>query len=92
MLEKIIAGLVVFVLGVIQAFFWKSKADQDKRIDSNESSISKAHDRITSQANDNNEKFARRDDVKRMEDRLVMAMNTGFSSVKSDIQSLGKQR
>lgn len=90
-LEKIAAGLVIFTLGVIQAFFWKSKADQDKRIDKNEASIGDAHDRITDQASMNNDKFARRDDMKSMEERLVNAMQSGFNGIKEDIRTIGRK-
>ena len=89
-LEKIAAGLVIFALGIIQAFFWKSKADQDKRIDKNEESIGDAHNRITDQASMNNDKFARRDDMKEMEERLVRAMQNGFDGIKNDIRSINK--
>lgn len=90
LLEKIVAGLVLFILSVVQAFFWKSKEDQNKRIDKNEKATLDAHTRITNQASDNNDRFARRDDVKDIEQRLVNTMQSGFNDLKEDIRAIGK--
>lgn len=90
-MEKLVAGLVIFILGVIQMFFWKSREAQNKRIDEVCDASSRAHDRITEQAHQNNEKFARRDDVKNLEERLVNTMNTGFNGIKEDIRAISRR-
>jgi len=72
-------------------FFWKSRDAQNKRIDEVCDSSSRAHDRITSEIHQNNEKFARRDDVNAMEKRIVNNMDRGFNDLKSDIRAISKQ-
>lgn len=90
MWEKIAAGLVLAMVGAIQVGFWRLISSMSARICKNEETIAELHERITKQADSNNEKFARRDDMKDMEDRLVNAMNAGFNGLKQDIRSIGK--
>lgn len=81
MLEKWLGEIVAGLLAIIMAFFWRNQT----RV---ETSLKNAHDRITEQAEVNNDKFARRDDMKAVEERLISTMNAGFESVKKDIRAM----
>lgn len=85
---RLMIAVLTFLLSLLAAFFWHSKANQTKRMDSVESKVDDAHRRITEQADNNNEKFARRDDVRSIESRLVKHMDQKFTDLKEDIRSL----
>ena len=67
-------------------FFWNKQKGQDDRISEISKSNTEAHNRITRQGEQNNDKFARRDDVLMMESRIIEAMNSGLESLKQDIR------
>jgi len=80
--SEIIGGLVA----TIMVFFWNKQKGQDERIKQTFDVASDAHDRITKQGESNNDKFARRDDMAAMENRIIESMTNGFESLKQDIR------
>jgi len=70
-MEKWIIELILLAAGVISTFFWYIQRSQDKRITELDASVAKAHKRISDQAESNNDKFARREDIGDIKDDLA---------------------
>jgi len=90
MWEKLAAGGILFLLSTIMGFFWKNQAAQDERMKEHKQSISDAHSRITKQSEANNNKYARRDDVSAMEERIIRSVTDGLADLKDDIRAMSK--
>ena len=92
MIEKAIIATVTTLVGIVMGFFWYVQRGQDKTIAEATKLGKDAHERITKQAERNNEKFARRDDVAQIERRLISALKDHIETIREDIRDIKNQK
>ena len=90
MFEKGIVAAIGALVTIIMGFFWNQQNNQKKLISEAKELAGQAHIRITKQAESNNDKFARRDDVEKAEKRIIDSFKTGISEVNKNIRAMNR--